>query len=38
VVARAKNAQRQPVPPAAPPTHEVERRQLGVYDQLAGAA
>jgi hypothetical protein len=38
VVARAKKAQRPPVPSAAPPTHEVERRPLGVYDQLAGAA
>lgn len=38
VVARAKKARRQPVPSAAPPTHEVERRPLGVYDQLAGAA
>jgi hypothetical protein len=27
-----------PVPPAATATHEVERRPLGVYGRLAGAA
>lgn len=40
VVTRARKPRPEPVAEAeaAPPNHEVERRRLGVYDQLAGAA
>lgn len=38
VVARAKQQQQKTTLAAVPPTHEVERRPLGIYDQLAGAA